>query len=101
MYAQEQVDQAVTKSAKEKLAEKFQLKINLAKQDQWKQAVDEADSCLGKHIVERKLFFAKKFGIFTPTLPSKRTHNTHLATATEDNDEGFYFLKLVRKQSYP
>lgn len=42
-YAQNQVDRAVTKSDKEKLAERFQLKVALNRREQWQKAVDQAD----------------------------------------------------------
>ena len=42
-YAQDQVDRAASKSAKEKLAERFQLKVALNKRDQWEQAIEQAD----------------------------------------------------------
>jgi histone-lysine N-methyltransferase NSD2 len=47
-YAQDQVDQAPTKSQKEKLAERFQLKVALTRREQWEQAVEEADEALDK-----------------------------------------------------
>jgi hypothetical protein len=47
-YAQDQVDQAPTKSQKEKLAERFQLKVALTRRDHWEQAVEEADESLEK-----------------------------------------------------
>ena len=59
-YAQYQVDQAGTKSTKEKLAEKFQLKVALSRREHWEQAVAEADSLLDKLILDRKLYFGKK-----------------------------------------
>ena len=42
-YAQDQVDRAASKSVKEKLAERFQLKVALNKRDQWEQAIEQAD----------------------------------------------------------
>ena len=47
-YAQDQVDQAPTKSQKEKLAERFQLKVALTRRDHWERAVEEADSEMNK-----------------------------------------------------
>lgn len=43
IYAQDQVDRALSKSAKEKLAERFQLKVALNRRDQWEQAIEQAD----------------------------------------------------------
>ena len=59
-YAQHQVDIATTKSAREKLAEKFQLKVALSRREQWENAVSEADSFLNKHAIERKFYFSNK-----------------------------------------
>jgi histone-lysine N-methyltransferase NSD2 len=60
-YAQDQVDQAMTKSAKEKLAERFQLKVALSRRENWELAVKEADLAMKKSISERKLYFTKKY----------------------------------------
>jgi [histone H3]-lysine36 N-dimethyltransferase NSD2 len=60
VYAQDQVDQAQAKSAKEKLADKFQLKVSLAKRDYWEKAVNEADLACLLSITERVQFFLKK-----------------------------------------
>lgn len=43
IYAQDQVDRASSKSVKEKLAERFQLKVALNRRDQWEQAIEQAD----------------------------------------------------------
>ena len=42
-YAQDQVDRAPTKLAKEKLAERFQLKVAVTRREQWERAIEEAD----------------------------------------------------------
>jgi hypothetical protein len=54
-YAQDQVDQAPTKSQKEKLAERFQLKVALTRRDHWERAVDEADNAMNKRISTHKI----------------------------------------------
>jgi hypothetical protein len=60
-YAQDQVDQAPTKSQKEKLAERFQLKVALTRRDHWERAVDEADNAMAKRTIgERKSIFTDK-----------------------------------------
>lgn len=60
-YAQDQVDQAPTKSQKEKLAERFQLKVALTRRDQWERAVEEADTAMEKRTInERKSMFQQK-----------------------------------------
>lgn len=48
IYAQDQVDRAISKSVKEKLAERFQLKVALNRRDQWEQAIEQADLYLKK-----------------------------------------------------
>ena len=60
-YAQNLVDQASTKSRKERLTEKFQLKIASSRKEQWEQGVREADFALSKLVTERKLYFLKKY----------------------------------------
>lgn len=42
-YAQDQVDRAITKSDKEKLAERFQLKVALNRREHWEEAIKQAD----------------------------------------------------------
>jgi hypothetical protein len=43
VYAQNQVDRATTKIAKEKLAEKFQLKVAINQRDHWEKAIEQAN----------------------------------------------------------
>lgn len=43
-YAQDQVDRASTKAEKEKLAERFQLKVSLNRRENWQKAVEYADN---------------------------------------------------------
>lgn len=45
-YAQDQVDRACTKAEKEKLAERFQLKVSLNRRENWQKAVDCADNMI-------------------------------------------------------
>ena len=42
-YAQDQVDRAVAKSDKERLAERFQLKVANNRRDEWEHAISNAD----------------------------------------------------------
>lgn len=42
-YAQDQVDRAETKLDKERLAERFQLKVSLNRRDDWDNAITQAD----------------------------------------------------------
>jgi len=60
IYAQDQVDQAIAKSTKEKLADKYQLKISLSKRDQWEKAVQEADMATCISTAERCQLFVNK-----------------------------------------
>lgn len=52
-YAQRKVDEAPKKLLKEKLVERFQLKVALSKRTAWEDAVKEADQMLGCSIPER------------------------------------------------
>ena len=42
-YAQNKVDRAVTKIDKERLAERFQLKVSLNRREKWEEAIANAD----------------------------------------------------------
>ena len=59
-HAQTQVDLAANKSSKDKLAERFQLKVALNRKQQWEQAVKEADQLLKQSLQDRHEFFTKK-----------------------------------------
>ena len=59
-YAQNQVDLATSKSVKEKLADRFQLKVALSRREQWEGAVEEADMFLNKSAMDRKIYFSQK-----------------------------------------
>ena len=87
-YAQESVDKALTKSQKEQLMERFQLKVTISRRDDWEMAVREADESLKQtsetrleNIEPKVLFYTKKFRMF----PSLTTHSIivdiHLDTA--------------------
>jgi hypothetical protein len=61
LFAQEQVDAGTTKSGKERLAEKYQLKVTLSKRESWEQAVKEADAALLlEDLNARREIFIKK-----------------------------------------
>jgi hypothetical protein len=72
-YAQRQVDQAPTKSQKEKLAERFQLKVAISRREHWEQAVQEADEAIIKTIDKRRESFSTK-------LDSKKTNEKESCT---------------------
>jgi hypothetical protein len=57
-FAQEQVNLAKSKSSKDRLIDKYQLKINLSRQNQWDSATLRADAFVNKPASDRKLFFA-------------------------------------------
>jgi hypothetical protein len=79
-YAQDQVDQALTKAAKEKLAERFQLKVALSRREHWERAVKEADVALFKSYDER-LIALKRISQLTSNL-EHATKNTTTTTTT-------------------
>lgn len=45
-YAQESVDKAQTKSQKEQLMERFQLKVTISRREDWEMAVRQADESI-------------------------------------------------------
>jgi hypothetical protein len=69
-YAQESVDKAVTKSQKEQLTERFQLKVTISRREDWETAVRDADESL-KQTSETRLeeiepkvqFYTSKLGM--------------------------------------
>lgn len=60
-YGQQQIDKAVSKSAKDKMSEKFSFsKITPLKRDEWEQAIAEADKLVGKKLRDRKSYFLRQ-----------------------------------------
>lgn len=53
-YAQDQVDRAETKLEKERLAERFQLKVSPTRRDDWDQSIVEADLIIKKNELEEE-----------------------------------------------
>ena len=51
----------MSKSAKERLAERYQLKVAMSRRDQWEMAVREADAALAKSVAERRAHFERKY----------------------------------------
>ena len=93
-YAQDQVDQAPTKSQKEKLAERFQLKVALSRRDQWEQAVDEADEALTKkrtderlQVLHRKLSSDDKKSLTINSSALNASQAAVVANSNNDSDE--------------
>ncbi|CAF0917537.1 unnamed protein product [Didymodactylos carnosus] len=64
-YAQEVVDQAQTKSMKEQLTERFQLKITIGRRDDWEMAVSEANDALNQSAEQRLQEMEPKFDFYT------------------------------------
>lgn len=62
VYSQQQIDKAMSKSAKDKMSEKFSLsKIAPNKREEWEQAIAEADRLVVKKPRDRKSYFLKQF----------------------------------------
>lgn len=71
-YAQELVDKAVTKSQKEQLTERFQLKVTIGRREDWEMAVREADESLKQTSEKRLENIEPKIQFYTNKLaPSK------------------------------
>ncbi|CAF0822204.1 unnamed protein product [Brachionus calyciflorus] len=95
-YTQEQIDRANSKSAKDKLTEKFSLKITLPKRDGWDQAIVEADSFINKKIRDRKIHFINKHietGIIKKEnsfeLEEPKINNKNKRNSIDSNEESF------------
>ena len=84
-YAQDQVDRAPTKLAKEKLAEKYQLKVATNRRDQWERAVEQANSYLRN---------GQRYAIFNST--SSNTNKSYIE-ANNSSQINVFFLILVFK----
>jgi hypothetical protein len=85
-YAQDQVDQAPNKSQKEKLAERFQLKVALTRRDHWERAVEEADDAINKRSE-------------TKTIPHKSSKNNGKSNEliyNEENEENLTSRKITK-----
>lgn len=87
-YAQDQVDQAPTKAAKEKLAERFQLKVSLNKRDMWEKAIKKADllnkfpnNDLTSSSNKRKVEFTNDSEPQRKKIADKQTKQTNLETS--------------------
>ena len=83
-YAQDQVDRAPTKLAKEKLAEKYQLKVATNRRDQWERAVEQANSYLRN---------GQRYAIFNT---SSNTNKSYIE-ANNSSQINVFFLVLVFK----
>jgi len=90
-YAQEMVDKAQTKSQKEQLTERFQLKVTIGRREDWEMAVREADEAL-KQTSEIRLqeidpkvqFYTNK--VVTPKVQPGRRPKTSVTKPEESTE---------------
>ncbi|UJR37681.1 hypothetical protein I4U23_030376 [Adineta vaga] len=90
-YAQENVDKAQTKSQKEQLTERFQLKVTIGRREDWESAVREADDAI-KQTSEKRLeniepkihFYTKKIG--TPKSQGGRRPKVPITKSEESSE---------------
>jgi hypothetical protein len=95
-YAQDEVDQAPTKSQKEKLAERFQLKVALTRRDHWERAVQEADEALSKRKAERKQYFYDKTMLTGSILRKSKANTDDLNDVAMNSDEENVIPKRIK-----
>ncbi|CAF0744716.1 unnamed protein product [Rotaria sordida] len=90
-YAQETVDKAQTKSQKEQLTERFQLKVTIGRREDWEMAVREADEAI-KQTNEKRLqeiepkvhFYTKR--LVTPKGQPGRRPKTSITKPEESSE---------------
>lgn len=73
-----------TKSSKEKMAQKFLLRVPPLRQIDWEAAVREADEALSKKPLDRKLAFVKKHSVNGGN--PKKTSRSQLANSTNGDE---------------
>lgn len=83
-YAQEVVDKAPTKSHKEQLIERFQLKITMNRRDDWELAVKEADQALSETSDKRLEQIDPKIEFYTAKL--KKSANVDESSMKIDDE---------------
>ncbi|CAF0937841.1 unnamed protein product [Rotaria sordida] len=71
-YAQEIVDKAQTKSQKEQLTERFQLKVTIGRREDWEMAVREADEALKQTSETRLEEIEPKIQFYTSKLTTPK-----------------------------
>ena len=87
-YAQELVDKAQTKSQKEQLTERFQLKVTIGRREDWEKAVREADDALKQTSEKRLQEIDPKIRFYTKKLaPSKGQPGRRPKTSVTKPDE--------------
>jgi hypothetical protein len=102
-YAQETVDKAQTKSQKEQLTERFQLKVTISRREDWEMAVREADESL-KQTSETRLeeiepkvqFYTTKLGMINSYIKireRKRTELKRFGSSRADPNPNRHFEK--------
>jgi len=73
-YAQEAVDKAQTKSQKEQLTERFQLKVTISRREDWEMAVREADESLKQTSETRLEEIDPKVQFYTTKIATAKGH---------------------------
>jgi hypothetical protein len=87
-YAQEMVDKAQTKSQKEQLTERFQLKVTIGRREDWEMAVREADDALKQTSETRLQEIDPKVQFYTNKLvPSKGQPGRRTKTSVTKPEE--------------
>ncbi|CAF3025035.1 unnamed protein product [Rotaria sp. Silwood2] len=90
-YAQEIVDKAQTKSQKEQLTERFQLKVTIGRREDWEMAVREADEALKQTSETRLEEIEPKIQFYTSKLTTPKGQPGRkpkaLMTKSEDASE--------------
>ncbi|CAF0782418.1 unnamed protein product [Rotaria sp. Silwood1] len=90
-YAQETVDKAQTKSQKEQLTERFQLKVTIGRREDWEMAVREADEAIKQtnekrlEEIEPKVHFYTKRLVTPKGQPGRRPKPS--VTKSEESNE--------------
>ncbi|CAF1180523.1 unnamed protein product, partial [Didymodactylos carnosus] len=98
-YAQEVVDQAQTKSMKEQLTERFQLKITIGRRDDWEMAVSEANEALNQSPAQRLQEMEPKFDFYTQKIGPKGNKRKLTAPSTTSKSEDIKSLTLPDNKS--
>ncbi|CAF1347847.1 unnamed protein product [Adineta steineri] len=87
-YAQESVDKAQTKSQKEQLTERFQLKVTIGRREDWESAVREADAALKQTSETRLTEIEPKVQFYTNKLvPPKAQSNRRTKSSITKPEE--------------
>jgi len=96
-YAQEIVDKAVTKSQKEQLTERFQLKVTMGRREDWESAVREADDALKLTSEKRLENIEPKIQFYTDKFVASKGRRTK--NSVTKPDESTPFVPIQSEQS--